>query len=54
MEVLYHLGAIEAATGRPAAAGAAWADCARRAPRSRYGLLCEAAAAQGVASSSGP
>ncbi|MCB9729300.1 MAG: hypothetical protein H6746_12590 [Deltaproteobacteria bacterium] len=40
LEVLYHLGAIEAATGDRAAARATWRDCARRDPGSRYGALC--------------
>lgn len=40
LEVLYHLGTIEAATGGRAAARAIWRDCGRRAPRDRYGALC--------------
>lgn len=40
LEVLYHLGTIEAATGGRAVARAIWRDCARRDPRARYGALC--------------
>jgi predicted Zn-dependent protease len=40
LEVLYHLGSIEAAAGGRAAAMAIWRDCGRREPTSRYGALC--------------
>ncbi|MEZ4269297.1 MAG: hypothetical protein R3F39_23310, partial [Myxococcota bacterium] len=40
LEVLYHLGSVEAAAGDRGAARAIWRDCGRRGPATRYGALC--------------